>query len=67
MEEQKPFEFKRFKSWMLVTFLVALLLVGFNFDPVGDGLEKIFGRGADKWAINIVITALIIYTFVKKK
>jgi len=64
VEEQKPFEFK---PWMWVALLVAILLVVFNFDPVGNGLEKIFGKGADRWAINIVLIALIAYTFIKKK
>jgi ABC-type dipeptide/oligopeptide/nickel transport system permease subunit len=64
VKEQKPFEFK---PWMLVAPTIALLLIVFNFDPVGDGLEKMFGHGADKWTINIVLIALIIYTFVKKK
>ena len=52
---------------MLVALLVAILLVVFNFDPVGNGLEKIFGKGADRWAICIVPIALIAYTFIKKK
>ena len=64
MEGQKPFEFK---PWMWVVLPVALLLVVFNFDPVGDGLKRIFGHGADRWAINIVLIALIVYAFVKKK
>jgi ABC-type dipeptide/oligopeptide/nickel transport system permease subunit len=64
VEERKPFELK---PWMWVALLVALLLVVFNFDPIGDGLEKIFGQGTDRWAINIVLIAIIIYAFVKKK
>jgi len=64
MEEKKPFQFK---PWMLVALAVAVLLLVFNFDPVGDTLEKAFGQGADKWAINIVLVALIVYTFIKKK
>jgi hypothetical protein len=52
---------------MWIAILVALLLVVFNFDPIGDGLEKIFGKGADRWTINIALIALIIYTFVKRK
>jgi hypothetical protein len=38
-----------------------------NFDPVVDTLEKAFGQGVDKWAINIVLVALAVYTFIKKK
>jgi len=64
MEEQRSL---RFKPWMWVALLVVFLLIVFNFDPVGDGLEKIFGKGADRWAINITLIALIIYTFIKKK
>jgi len=64
MEEKKLFVFK---PWMLVAFAVAVLLLVFNFDPIGDTLEKIFGQGADKWTINIVLVALIVYTFAKKK
>jgi len=57
----------KFKPWMLVALAVAALLLIFNFDPVGDTLEKAFGQGAHKWAINIVLVALIVYTFIKKK
>lgn len=64
MEKEKPFQFK---PWMLVVLVVAVLLLVFNFDPVGDILEKTFGQGADRWAINIVLVALIVYTFIKKK
>ncbi|MFH1566253.1 MAG: hypothetical protein ABIB98_03605 [bacterium] len=64
MKEQKPFEFK---PWMWVVLLVAILLVVFNFDPVGNGLVKIFGKGAYRWATNIVLIALIAYTFIKKR
>ena len=62
--EQKPFEFK---PWMWVALLVALLLVVFNLDPFGNGLERIFGQGVDRWAINIMLVALIVYTLAKKK
>jgi len=62
---KKPFEFK---PWMLVTLIIAcLLLLVFNFDPVGDSWRKIFGPGTEKWAVNIVLVPLIIYTFIKKK
>lgn len=64
MEERKPLEFK---PWMWIALLVALLLVVFDFDPVGDGLEKIFGKGASKYALSIILSVFIIYTFVKKK
>ncbi|HOR57691.1 MAG TPA: hypothetical protein PLV82_03400 [bacterium] len=65
MNEQKPFEFK---PWMWISLIVAALFLVFNFDPVGDGLEKIFGKGADKWAINITLIGMIIYfTFFGKK
>jgi hypothetical protein len=64
VEEQKPFEFK---PWMLVALLVASLLILLNFDPIGDRLEKILGQGADRWTINVILIALIIYTFIKKK
>jgi len=64
MQENKPFVFK---PWMLISFAVAVLLLVFNFDPIGDTLKNIFGQGADKWAINIVLIALIVYTFIKKK
>jgi len=49
--------------WMWVCLSIAILLLVFNFDPVGDMLENAFGKGADKWAINIIVIALIIYTF----
>lgn len=56
-----------FKPWVWVVVLVGLLLIVFNVDPIGDGLKKVFGQGADRWAINIMLIALIIYAFVKKK
>ncbi len=56
------------RQWMLLAFIfLAVFLVVFNFDPVGDGLQKIFGKGADGRAINIILTALIIYSLVRKK
>ena len=64
MTEQKPFQTK---PWMWICLLVTVLLLVFNFDPVGDGLEKLFGKDADKWATNILLVSLIVYTFVKKK
>lgn len=64
MEEKKPFEIK---LWMLISMAVAALLLVFNFDPIGGGLEKAFGQGADKWAINIILVALVVYSFIKKK
>ena len=64
MAEQKPFEFK---SWMLIAALVAILCIVFNFDPVGQGLVNAFGKGADRWAINIILVSIIIYAFAKKK
>ena len=60
----------KMKPWMWVLLLIAALLLIFNFDPVGQMLNNAFGNGADKWAINIVVIALIIYSFVvgtKKK
>ena len=51
------------KAWMWACLIIAALLLVFNFDPVGDVLENAFGKGADKWAINIVVIAFIIYTF----
>jgi len=64
MEKQESFEFK---PWMWIALLVAFLLIVFNFDPVGDVLEKVFGQGADKWATNILLIILVIYVFIKKK
>ena len=63
---------KSFKMtwWMWVCVSIAILVLVFNFNPVGDVLEKAFGKGADKWAINIILVALIIYSYfvgVKKK
>jgi hypothetical protein len=57
----------RIKPWVLVLCLIALSLVVFNYDPIGDVLNKTFGKGADKWAVNIVIVALIIGTFFRRK
>lgn len=66
VEERKSFEFK---PRMLVALLAvtALFLVASNFDPVGNWLEKIFGKGAGRWTTNIVLMALIVYVFIKKK
>ena len=60
----------KMKLWMWVLLLIAALLLAFNFDPVGKMLNNAFGNGADKWAVNIMIIALIIYSFIagaKKK
>ncbi len=54
--------------WVWLLLAVGILLTIFNFDPIGDGLEKVFGKGADKWAINIILIGMIIYvTFFSKK
>lgn len=65
MDQKKPFEIK---LWMVALFAVGVLCLLFNFDPIGNGLDQVFGKGADKWAINIIIVGLIIYlTFFGKK
>lgn len=54
----KPF---KMKVWIWVSLVTAILLLFFNFDPVGNMLNNAFGKEADKWAINIVVVAFIIY------
>ena len=51
--------------WGLI--VIALLLIVFNIDPVGHALNSVFGKGADRWGINIIIIGAIIFTFLKKK
>ncbi|MBI1866515.1 MAG: hypothetical protein HYS02_01980 [Candidatus Staskawiczbacteria bacterium] len=66
MNEEK-FEMK---PWMWILTIIAVLLLFFNIDPVGDILNNAFGKGADRWAINIVTIGLIIYILglvIKKK
>ncbi len=55
--------------WVWLLLAIGLLFTIFNFDPIGDGLERAFGKGADKWAINLIIIGMIIYVsfFSKKK
>ena len=55
------------KSWLITVLIIAVVLTVFNIDPVGDALVKQFGEGADKWAINIFLVAVIAYLFLKKK
>lgn len=64
MKEEKPFQTR---LWMWICLLATVLLLVFNFDPVGDGLEKLFGKDVDRWATNILLISLIIYAFAKKK
>jgi len=64
VENQKPF---KIKPWMWGLIVIALLLIVFNIDPVGHALNSVFGKGADRWGINIIIIGAIIFTFLKKK
>lgn len=65
MKERGSF---KMKPWMWVLFLVGALLLIFNFDPAGDALEKIFGKGAKTWGVNIILIGMIIYfTFIARK
>jgi hypothetical protein len=64
MTQERRFHFA---PWMWFFLVLAFLLAVFNVDPVGDFLEKSFGKGADRWAINIIILVLILLTFRKKK
>lgn len=57
----------RILSISVITYVVAVLLVMLNADPVGDAIEKAFGKGADRWAINIIFVTLLIYVFSKRK
>lgn len=68
METKTPAPFV-LKPWMLILMAVAVLLVLFNVDPVGDWLEKTCGEGADRLGITLVSIGLIVYGvfFAKKK
>ena len=58
----------KFNPWIISTLmLVALLLLAFNYDPVGDMLKQNLGQNADRWAINIFLGGVIVYLFIKKK
>ena len=55
------------KPWMWAFLIMAIMLVIFNFDPVGDFLTKRFGKNAEHWAVNISLIILIIYSFLAER
>jgi len=63
MKAKKPNDF----GWTVTLIIVAILLVITNFDPVGNFLDKAFGKGYEPWAIIIVFGVFIVYFFIKKK
>jgi len=57
---QNPFKMTPFMWFCLA---ISVLLLVFNFDPVGNMLNNMFGPEAKRWTANIIITLLIIYSF----
>ena len=55
------------KPWMWLLLAVALLLVLFDIDPVGDNLNKMFGKHAAQMAINFILIAIAGYLLFKNK
>lgn len=64
MEERGPLVVR---PWMWISFLVAILLLVFNVDPLGDRLEQSIGKGAGRWVINLTLIGCIIYLFFLEK
>lgn len=57
--DQQNRSVRKFRIFALAVLLCVLFL--FNLDPVGDAAVQWFGRGADVWAMNIVLIAAIVY------
>jgi hypothetical protein len=54
--------------WGVLVPLVALIVIlGFNYDPVGDFVERRYGASGGTWAINIILVAAIVYAFLRDK
>ncbi len=54
--------------WVLLFVGMTLLLL--NYDPVGDLLNRQFGPNAERWTTNIILIAVVLFTFLhlqKKK
>lgn len=56
-----------FKPWMWMLLVVAISLLALNYDPVGDILENMFGKGAKQWAINIYLLAFTAYLLLRRR
>ncbi len=55
------------KPWMWVLLIAVFLLAVTNLDPVGNAIERAFGEGADRWAINFIILAALVIAFLRGK
>ena len=60
---------KFLKEWwsVLVPLVALIVILSFDYDPLGDFMERSYGASGGTWAINIILVAAIVYAFFRER
>ena len=60
---------KFLKEWwgVLVPLVALIVILGFNYDPLGDFMERRYGASGGTWAINVILVAAIVYSLFRDR